>query len=90
MSIEAMRGEVALYMTWYNTERPHQALRGLTPLEVANALAPARDGPRFEPRLAINVEGHDLRTEPGAALECVVDFQHGRRHLPIVSLRKAA
>jgi transposase InsO family protein len=90
MSLEAMRSEATVYMNWYNTHRPHQALRGCTPLEVADALAPARDGPRFEPRSAVKVEAHDLRAEPGAALECVVDFQQGRRHLPVVTLREAA
>jgi len=73
----------------YNCHRPHQAPRGRTPLEVANTLAPARDGPRFEPRPAVNVEAHNLRTDQGAALECVVDFQL-RRHLPVVTLRHVA
>jgi hypothetical protein len=90
MSLEAMRSEIVAYVNWYNCCRPHTALRGRTPLEVADALAPARDGPCFETRPAVKVEPHDLRAEQGAVLECVVDFQQGRRHLPIVTLREAA
>ena len=90
MDLRAMRSEITAYANWYNSCRPHTALRGRTPVEVADALAPARDGPRFEPLPAVKIEAHDLRAEQGTVLECVVDFQQGRRHLPVVTLREAA
>ncbi len=92
MRLELMLTEVSAYATWYNTTRPHQALGGRKPDEVCFGRKPARDGPRFEPRpgLAAHLEAHDLRAERGAALELVVDFQHGRPHLPLPHLKAAA
>lgn len=92
MRVDAMRNEVAAYAEWYNSSRPYQSLDGRTPDEVCFGWKPARDGPRFEPRpgLAANLKAHDLRAEPGTALELVVDFQHGCRHLPSVKLKAAA
>ncbi|HEY6724777.1 MAG TPA: DDE-type integrase/transposase/recombinase [Polyangiaceae bacterium] len=92
MRLELMRTELVAYAAWYNTARPHQALGGRTPEEVCFGRKPARDGPRFEPRpgLAAHLEAHDLRPEHGAALELVVDFQHGRPHLPLPNLKAAA
>ena len=32
--LAAMRDELGCYATWFNEHRPHEALRGRTPLEV--------------------------------------------------------
>lgn len=90
--VQLMLTEIAAHATWYNTVRPHQALGGRTPHEVSLGRKPARDGPRFEPRpgLAVRPDPHDLRADSGAALELVVDFQHGRPHLPVPNLKAAA
>jgi transposase InsO family protein len=47
--LDAMRTELACYITWFNEHRPHQALHGLTPAEVYRGSAPA-PAVRFEPR----------------------------------------
>jgi transposase InsO family protein len=42
--------ELALFVRWYNAERPHITLAGATPDEVYFARRPACRRPRFEPR----------------------------------------
>ncbi len=90
------RGELALFMRWYNGHRPHGALEVQTPDEVYHGSSPACWQPRIELR---------SRWPPGARcaapqapatpkkpseLAVEVSFLGGRRHLPIVSLRRAA
>jgi hypothetical protein len=91
-----MRREVSLYATWYNGHRPSQALGGRTPLEVHSDIQPANTQPRFEPRG--NWTNESLCASPqtmirgrlGTTLSLVVGYVEGRRHLPVVELRKAA
>jgi transposase InsO family protein len=91
MGYGAMCREMGLYVCWYNTARPHQSLGGATPHEVYFQVARARDGPRYEPRAKWPVsEQVALRAEPGAAVELVVTYLEGRRHLPVVELKRAA
>ena len=93
---ERTRREIAFYVEWYNAHRPHNALAVRTPDEVYNGLPPACEKPPLElrsrwpaqarcasPQAPVDRDGlHDARLE--------VAFLGGRRHLPIVSLRRAA
>jgi transposase InsO family protein len=97
LGFAAMRVEVDAYVAWYNCHRPHRALAGRTPLEVYEGLAPARDGPRFEPRRRFPLRRRPKRHAPaavrgrrGVVLELIVTHSEDRLHLPIVELRKAA
>jgi len=93
---DRVRGELALYVAWYNNYRPHGALGVRTPDEVYRSLAPACEKPRLELRSRWPVESRcaspqaplDRGGPHEARLE--VRFLGGRRHLPIVSLRRAA
>src|SRR5262245_24047151 len=42
--------ELALWSSWYNSERPHESLAVRTPDEVYYRLRPACRSPRYEPR----------------------------------------
>ena len=46
----AFDAELAAYVHWYNTARPHQALRGATPAECLVGCSLARTDRRIEPR----------------------------------------
>ena len=88
--------ELALFTDWYNEHRPHTGLDGRTPTEVYRRVEPASQLPRFEPRVKwprgapcaapqVPVAGNS-----GAIIRLEVGYQAGRRHLPIVSLKRAA
>jgi len=92
-----VRRELAYFMRWYNGHRPHGPLGVRTPDEVYDGLAPACERPRLELRprwphrskCASPQAPVDAATRAGP-IELVVTFVGGRRHLPIVSLRRAA
>jgi transposase InsO family protein len=93
---EKMREELQRFASWYNGHRPHMTLNGATPDEVYHRRHPACRYPRLEPR------GHwprrspsaqprvPIRGWPGQRLELDVQYHAGRKHLPIVTLRRAA
>ena len=94
--LDEMRDEVGCYATWYNEHRPHSSLGGRTPMEVYRGLPAANEAPRFEPRArwprkarcaapAVPVVGR-----AGVRLQLVVSRLEGRRHLPLIELRRAA
>ncbi|MBM4185662.1 MAG: transposase [Gemmatimonadetes bacterium] len=90
-----MVAEVGHFARWYNEHRPHETLRGATPAEVRDAVRPAKDVVRLETRPGVPLpRGRPPRDGPrrarSGALEAVVERLEGRRHLPIVSLRRAA
>jgi transposase InsO family protein len=96
LSEQAVLRELALFADWYNEHRPHSGLDGMTPAEVYLGVESACQLPRFEPRERwprgapsaapqVSVAG-----EPGEIVWLEVSYQAGRRHLPIVSLRRAA
>ena len=93
---EAFRREVACVAEWYNGFRPHSALCGRTPDEVYFARFPANRRARFEPRPRWARRSPCarpwalVRGSPGVPVELVVDFYAGRRHLPVVQIRRAA
>jgi len=93
---EAFRRELLEMAAWYNTERPHMSLSGQTPNEVYHARCPANRKPRFEPRPKWS-RGSPcagpwalVKGKPGVRIELDVEFQAGRRHLPIVRVQRAA
>jgi transposase InsO family protein len=84
MSHGAFRKELLAYATWYNRWRPHTTLGGRTPEEAfANRAAPSR---RFETRPLWPRHGAVRRD----ALRLDVSFVAGRKHLPVIELRRAA
>jgi putative transposase len=93
---EAFANELSLFVSWYNHHRPNAALGGRTPDEVYRNLAPRCTAPRFETRPRWPRESRSaspdtrVRGHAGIHLELTVRHLEGRRHLPIVSLRRAA
>ena len=93
---EAFLRELTAIMEWYNRSRPHSWLGGKTPEEVYFGRFPANRRPRFEPRSRWP-RGSPCakpwaltRGSPGAKLTIDVSFYKGRKHLPVVKLRRAA
>jgi len=93
---ERTRREIAFYVEWYNAHRPHSALGVRTTDEVYNGLPPACEKPRLEPRARWPAESRCAAPQPPMDRDgpheahVEVSFLGGRRHLPIVSLRRAA
>jgi putative transposase len=96
LALRAFQRELSWFFSWYNSSRPHMTLKGATPDEVYFARRSACRAPRFETRAAwprgspcalpqVLVKG-----KPGATLDFAVDFVGGRRHLPTVTIRRAA
>ena len=86
MSLVSMRRELASYSTWYNGHRPHMALNGNAPREVYLAHVARRR--QFEPRTGWRPVGR--HGAGGDRFRLAVSYVEGRRHLPIVELRRAA
>ena len=84
LDVDAMRKEIALYASWYNESRPHQGLDGKTPAEVYSGVR--RNAQSLEPRPRWPVHGDTKRVK---RIKMVVKFLEGRRHLPIVELKRA-
>jgi len=93
---EAFLRELTAIVEWYNSHRAHTWLAGKTPDEAYHGTFPANRRPRFEPRSrwprgSPCAKPHALvRGKSGARLELDVEFLAGRRHLPIVRLKRAA
>jgi len=91
-----MRDEVSAIIGWYNTHRPHSWLGGCTPEERYRWISSACRRPRFEPRPCWPVGSScaappaKVRGQPGVCLQLVLDHHHGRKHLPIVTLKRVA
>jgi len=81
---------------WYNAERPHSRFGARTPDEVYFNRFPACRRPRYEtrerwPRRSPCAEPHALiRGRPGAVVELCIGYHAGRRHLPLVTLKRVA
>ena len=93
---EAFHQELTFFVNWYNQNRPHSALDGKTPHEVFHKLRSRSVRPRFEPRVRwrrtvrcaspqVPVMGYC-----GARIRLDVRYYRGRKHLPIVALRRVA
>jgi len=94
LRIGEFRLELANYFRWYNDARPHQSLGGRTPNEVCRGISSARDGPKLETRPGMMKprRRRKRRQEVVATsdLALVVNYVEHGRHLPIVSLKRAA
>ena len=89
MNIDKMQTELDIYVEWFNAERPHQFLGGRTPDEVYHRKAPANSLPQFETRENLPASPQRPTRGPcGAKLKLVVEPFKGRRHLPVVRLRR--
>jgi hypothetical protein len=92
----ALLHELTLFSTWYNHERPHEGLLAATPDEIYRGVNPACLKPRFEPRAMWPADSpcaapHSrVRGRPGVRLDLHVSYLAGRKHLPTVSLKRAA
>jgi putative transposase len=95
-SRRAFQRELNLIADWHNEHRPHETLGGRTPNEVYYDRFPAHRRPRYEtrerwPRGSPCAKPWALvRGRPGAQLELEVIHHRGRRHLPIIALRRVA
>jgi putative transposase len=88
--------ELSLFVEWYNSHRAHSTLNARTPDEVYFDLPPACRARRFEPRRRWPWDSPcagpqaSVRRRRGQPLGLNVTYLVGRRHLPIVELKKAA
>jgi hypothetical protein len=80
---ETFHWELTLFEKWFNQARPHSSLNGKTPYEADHDVLPACERPRYEP-LAL------AASHCGAPIRLDVRYHWGRKHLPIVELRRAA
>ncbi len=93
---DAFRRELILFAEWYNEHRPHMTLAGRTPNEVYHEREPAHEQPRLEPRTRwpcgapCAAPQTPLRGTRGIHVELSLRCHAGRRHLPVVTLKRAA
>lgn len=75
---------------------PHVTLGGRTPDEVYLGLRPMNRQPRFEPRAHWPRSSPCakpvtlVKGKPGVRLACEIGFPGRHRHLPVVTLKRAA
>ena len=88
--------ELSLYSAWHNSHRPHSRLSGATPDEIYHRRRQAIRAPRLEPRRRWPRRSPCasprtlIRGQPGVRLDLQVRYLAGRRHLPIITLKRAA
>ena len=93
---DPLHQELTCFAHWYNQSRPHSSLNGETPNEVYHELLPACEHPRYEPRAKWPRSAPcasppaPVASHCGARIRLVVRYHRGRKHLPIVDLRRAA
>jgi putative transposase len=93
---DKMREELNRFASWYNGHRPHMTLKGATPEEIYRGRHPTCRYPRLEPRphwprgAPCAKPGVPIRGWPSQPLELKVEFYAGRKHLPVVTVRRAA
>ena len=93
---EAFHQELTCFMDWYNENRPHSTLDGKTPDEIYHTLRPASECPRLEPRSRWRRTARCafpqalVAGQCGARIRLDVHYYRGRKHLPVVALRRAA
>ena len=93
---KTFRQELLWFGGWYNQHRPHTTLGGRTPDEAYHRLCPMNRQPRFEPRedwprrFPCAKPVTLVKGKPGVRLACEITFQGKRRHLPVVTMKRAA
>jgi transposase InsO family protein len=91
-----MKRELALFVSWYNGHRPHSRFAAATPDEIYHRRRPTARSPRFEPRprwprrSPCALPQALIRGQPGVRLALEVRYLAGRRHLPVVTVKRAA
>ena len=91
-----IRRELICYLDWYNEHRPHEFLVGRTPNEVyhghpaANEVDRIEVRPHWPPDASCAAPIAAIEGEPGQKVMLVVRHHAGRKHLPIVQLRRVA
>jgi transposase InsO family protein len=92
----AFHRDISLFVGWYNATRPHMTLKGATPDETYFGRRPACRQPRFEPRAhwprgaPCALPQVLAKGQPGVELNVRLDFPARRRHLPCVTITRAA
>jgi transposase InsO family protein len=93
---QSFRSELVAIAQWYNECRPHVTLGGKTPNEVYQGRFPANRKPRIEPRPRWPRGSPCAKpwalvvSKPGRRFNTTVTFHAKRRHLPVVTLTRAA
>jgi putative transposase len=87
MTVGGMLGELRCYATWFNDHRPHTTLDGRTPREVFIGRTRRRRRIETRPRWPHQPRGHSPH---GERLALDVGYIAGRKHLPVIELRRAA
>ena len=93
---DSFRREMGAIADWYNQHRPHMTLGGKTPNEVYEASFPTNRKPRIEPRPGWPRGSPCAKPwalvggKPGQRFNTTVTFHAKRRHLPVVTLKRAA
>jgi hypothetical protein len=96
LRVKTFRHELSWFIVWYNQHRPHSTLGGRTPEEVYFQQRPTNRRPRFEPRALWPRSARCalpqvlVKGQPGVRIELVVSYQQKRKHLPVVTIRRAA
>jgi transposase InsO family protein len=94
--LTAIQKELALFVSWYNAHRPHSRFVAATPDEIYYRRRPAGRAPRFEPRSRWPRRSPCaspqalIRGQPGVRFALEVRYLAGRRHLPVVTVKRAA
>jgi len=95
-SRKTFRREILSYTDWYNQHRPHTTLAGRTPNEVYFGRPPANRKPRIEPRTRWPRSSPCAKPQtlvagqPGDRFTIAIEHYQGHRHLPVVTLNRAA
>jgi hypothetical protein len=88
--------EIKLHLYWYNHFRPHMTLDAATPQERYCGRTPVHHLFRYEPRPRYPRDAKCASPQAppvgpsGTRLELCVTYLQGRKHLPIIELRRAA
>ena len=94
--LASLERELGHYVAWFNGDRPHEWLGGCTPDEVYSGATRAGRKPRYEPRARWPRRSPCarpqalVRGQPGVAVELHLYYRAGRKHLPLVSLKRVA
>ena len=90
------RESLLRFIRWYNEHRPNQAIDGKTPDELYFSKTPDNCRPRIEPRkrwprkAKCAAPNTLVAGQPGDEFTIQVHFIDGQKHLPVVTLKRAA
>ncbi|MGH7144437.1 MAG: hypothetical protein ACREJ2_09975 [Planctomycetota bacterium] len=93
---KGMLAELLAYVAWFNHHRPHQGMGGRTPDEKYRCIQPKATYPRLEPRAHWPPGSPCAAPKAAVRGECsakfTMDVSHfqGRKHMPLVTLKRVA